>query len=252
MTSTYMQYLVIYALGRAHELGFAARPLHVYSGKWLADMVNVSGHPRLIASYRLPVGSRVTATSPGKYFTWNEVVTQALTSSYVNKVDNFFTTGGVPVESYAANTRIAIASMVDNNVPGATQALSWLKPNIYDKIGDNAANPQWNILPRTDTNVLPAVSTYVPPFPGTVTNTTALTFTGNPTTITAGQSATLTWSSTNTTSCTATGGWTGTKGTTGSQVVTPTANATYTLTCTDATGSSARSVTITVGSATTP
>src|SRR5688572_21283940 len=40
----------------------------------------------------------------------------------------------------------------------------------------------------------------------------------SPTAITAGQTVTLTWSSTSATSCTASGGWTGTKNTSGSEM----------------------------------
>ena len=59
-----------------------------------------------------------------------------------------------------------------------------------------------------------------------------------PTTITLGQSATLTWSSMNASACTASSGWTGNESTSGTQTVTPTAsgNVTYTLTCTAPSG----------------
>jgi uncharacterized protein (TIGR03118 family) len=54
-----------------------------------------------------------------------------------------------------------------------------------------------------------------------------------PTTITLGQSAVVTWSSSTGTSCTASGGWSGTLGATGSQTVTPTAAGmdTFSLAC---------------------
>ena len=59
-----------------------------------------------------------------------------------------------------------------------------------------------------------------------------------PTTITLGQSATLTWSTMNASACTASSGWTGNESTSGTQTVTPTAsgNVTYTLTCTAPSG----------------
>ncbi|MDT7555473.1 MAG: hypothetical protein QOI16_4472, partial [Pseudonocardiales bacterium] len=60
----------------------------------------------------------------------------------------------------------------------------------------------------------------------------------SPTSITSGQSATLTWSSTHAVSCTASGAWSGSEAVTGSQAVTPAASGsvTYTLTCTGASG----------------
>jgi hypothetical protein len=77
-----------------------------------------------------------------------------------------------------------------------------------------------------------------------------VTISANPTSITSGQSSTLTWSSTNATSCTASNGWTGTKATSGSATVSPTANATYTLTCTGAGGSGVQSVIVNVSAST--
>jgi uncharacterized protein (TIGR03118 family) len=73
-----------------------------------------------------------------------------------------------------------------------------------------------------------------PPLMPTVTISIA------PTTITLGQSATLTWSTMNASTCAASSGWTGNESTSGSQTVTPTGsgNVTYTLSCTAPAGSS--------------
>ena len=72
-----------------------------------------------------------------------------------------------------------------------------------------------------------------------------------PTTITVGQSSTLTWSSTNATSCTASGAWSGAQTTSGSVGETPTATgtSTYTLTCNGTGGSANASATLTVSAA---
>ncbi len=72
-----------------------------------------------------------------------------------------------------------------------------------------------------------------------------------PTAITAGESSTLTWSSTNTTSCTATGGWTGAKAVSGTQVVSPVVNTTYTLACTGTGGTATQSASVVVSPAST-
>ena len=66
-----------------------------------------------------------------------------------------------------------------------------------------------------------------------------------PSSITAGQSATLTWGSTNATSCTATN-FTPT-GTSGSVSVSPITTTTYSINCTGTAGSANKSLTITVG-----
>jgi uncharacterized protein (TIGR03118 family) len=74
-----------------------------------------------------------------------------------------------------------------------------------------------------------------------------------PTTITAGQSATLTWSSNLGTGCTASGAWTGAQPATGTLDVTPTATGTvtYTLTCSGSgySGTATQSATLTVNPA---
>jgi uncharacterized protein (TIGR03118 family) len=69
-----------------------------------------------------------------------------------------------------------------------------------------------------------------------------------PTTITAGQSATLTWSTTDASTCSATGGWSGTQATSGTQSVTPTVagSSTFTLTCSGASGTTNASVSTTL------
>jgi RHS repeat-associated protein len=81
-----------------------------------------------------------------------------------------------------------------------------------------------------------------------------LTLTANPATIVKGGSSTLSWSSTKATSCTATDNWSGTKPLSGSQAVSPTKVGThyYTLTCTGAGGSVARSVDVDVTSSVCP
>jgi hypothetical protein len=79
----------------------------------------------------------------------------------------------------------------------------------------------------------------------------AVTIRVAPASITLGQSATLTWSSTNATSCTASGAWAGSEGTGGTKSVTPTAagKLSYVLTCTGAGGSGNATASLTVAAA---
>lgn len=69
-----------------------------------------------------------------------------------------------------------------------------------------------------------------------------------PTSITVGQSATVTWSSTNATSCTASGAWSGTEAVSGTLSVTPSASGTasYALACTGAGGTANGTASLTV------
>jgi hypothetical protein len=72
-----------------------------------------------------------------------------------------------------------------------------------------------------------------------------------PSSITVGQSATVTWSSTNATSCTASGSWSGAEATSGTLSVTPTASGTasYALACTGAGGTANGTATLSVAAA---
>lgn len=85
----------------------------------------------------------------------------------------------------------------------------------------------------------------------TVVNPTMPTvdISANPTTISSGSSTTLTWNSENATSCTASNGWSGAKALDGTQVVSPTATATYAISCTGAGGTVEDSVIVTVNQA---
>jgi len=69
--------------------------------------------------------------------------------------------------------------------------------------------------------------------------------------VTVGNSTTLTWSAYNVTGCTASGSWSGTQKTSGSLTITPTAAGTddYTLTCTNANGSAQKTASLTVQAA---
>jgi Bacterial Ig-like domain (group 3)/Beta-propeller repeat len=84
--------------------------------------------------------------------------------------------------------------------------------------------------------------TITAPPPPTVTIAVA------PTSITLGQSATLTWSSTNATACTASSAWTGAEAVSGTQSVTPTAagSLSYVLTCAGAGGSANATAMLTI------
>jgi len=71
-----------------------------------------------------------------------------------------------------------------------------------------------------------------------------LSLSASPTSITQGNSSTISWTSINATSCTASNGWSGSKATSGSQSVSPLTATTYTLTCTGNGGNTSQSVTV--------
>src|SRR5262249_15060147 len=73
-----------------------------------------------------------------------------------------------------------------------------------------------------------------------------LSLTASPANITAGQSSTLSWSTSNATSCIASGGWSGTMSTAGNTSVAPSSTTSYTLACTGSGGTATKSVSVSV------
>jgi uncharacterized protein (TIGR03118 family) len=127
------------------------------------------------------------------------------------------------------------------------------------RVGLRAVSPWWAayLVPVAAASLLYACGGYGGGgMSGTVTPTINLAV--QPTTIVAGQSATLTWSSGNAASCKASGAWSGNEATSGQLSVSPDAAGTntYTLTCSSAMGSyggstsKSMSVTLTVDAAT--
>lgn len=91
---------------------------------------------------------------------------------------------------------------------------------------------------------------------GSTTSGPAVSIYANPETITLGESSNIIWASSGATSCTATGGmggdgWAGPKATEGTQSVSPTADVTYSISCTDGSTSAGDSTPVNV-IATTP
>jgi hypothetical protein len=66
----------------------------------------------------------------------------------------------------------------------------------------------------------------------------------DPMTVTVGENTTVSWDSTDANSCTASGGWSGSKDLSGSDSIKVNATTTYTLACTNAAGTTSRSVTV--------
>ena len=113
---------------------------------------------------------------------------------------------------------------------------------------DSTAYPTLNPFESTLTG---NTETFVAKFTHAASSTPTITISIAPATISVGQSASLTWSSTNATACTASGGWMGTQATSGTASESPTASGstTYTLTCSGSGGSAQGSATLTVTAA---
>ncbi len=149
---------------------------------------------------------------------------------------------GSPVSSvsYASSGNITLDYNASSNVNWTSLAATDSLPagtNVTIQARSSANNSTWSswytsanvsqlpsgqyiqiqaALSSTNSTVTPLLNSLTLVYSPIVLTPTA-TLSVNPTTITAGQSATLSWSSTNTTSCTASGAWSGTLATSGSQ-----------------------------------
>lgn len=181
------------------------------------DLVAVHDDHRATSSVTITVGS--TATAPTATFTATPSSIQTGQSSVL-----------------AWNTTNATSVTLDGNPVSlnGTQTLSPTSTTTYTLVASNSAGS----VTRTATVT---VSATPPPVPMPTASLSA-----NPTTITAGQSSTLSWTTTDATSVTMNGSPVAASG---SQPYTPATTTTYTLVASNAAGSVTRQVTVTVNAA---
>jgi hypothetical protein len=134
-----------------------------------------------------------------------------------------FNQGGVPTYSIDSPTQIT------TTVPSGSQTGS-----ISLNFGQAVSSQQFVVTSSPN-----------PPAPAPTVLISA-----NPTSLTQGQSTTISWSSANTTSCSAS--WTPSTALSASQAVTPSVTTTYSITCTGSGGSDTESTTVTVNPPVTP
>lgn len=163
----------------------------------------------------------------------------------------------------AAAPTVSIAANPASLVLGAASTLSWSSTNA----AACTASGGWSGSRATSgtANVTPAATgtaTYTLSCTGAGGSASAsatvtvsapaptVTISAAPTTITLGNTTTISWSTTDASSCIASGAWTGARATTGNQVVTPAASGSlsYTLSCTGAGGTASGTATVTVNS----
>jgi hypothetical protein len=158
---------------------------------------------------------------------------------------------------------ISMSASPTSVIKGSTSTITWSTTNATsctasgDWSGTRATSGSQSVTPPDGQSnyILTCVSSggvsatqnIIVPATTSTSPLATVNISASPTTITSGNSSTITWSSTNATTCTASGAWSGTKATSGTATVSPTANSTYTLTCSGANATSgSNSVSITV------
>ena len=174
--------------------------------------------------------------------------------------------GGLAANSTLAELSVGGGALVFSTHFGAN-SIGQTTTTGENSIEAIAVDPAGNLYVTGDTNstIYPTLNALQATYPGETSAFVAkfgassasaptVTISAAPTTITVGQSATLTWSSTNATSCTASGAWSGAQATHGTHAESPTqsGSSTYTLTCSGAGGSAQASAQLTVSAAPPP
>jgi hypothetical protein len=166
-----------YAEGRVRELGFSVGAWQAFhTGNMLLGIIN-SPYPSLVSAYVISAEHAatpctVTVCDPTSFnSTWTAVAAdmnpyymglgpitpgangEILANNFAGDCTN---PGG---RGWWANPGLAMA--VDANLPGANKAWTWWQANCASKESPSglADDPRWDIVPRTDTNVLPPMPT---------------------------------------------------------------------------------------------
>jgi hypothetical protein len=153
-----------YGIGRAVELGFAAKPMQAYTAQFF--LTGMAVMPHLAEFYELPV----EAASGTMFANWAAVL-GAIAPPYLTgagwnpranssaqlDLDRQWAASQVPGGRHVW-LQPGMAMMVDQGLT----TWDWWNANVYSLI-NFSGSPQWDIVPRTDDNVLPAQPTATPP-----------------------------------------------------------------------------------------
>jgi hypothetical protein len=152
---SYMQY----GIGRAVELGFvSAEAIQAYTAQFFLGAI--AADPDMLEIYEFP-----TVSVSGVNYDWSNV-TAALSPAYLTGVGWNSALGQDLPQLFASDNvnegrhvwlQPGMAMMVDQGLT----TWDWWSSNVYSKI--NWSDPRWDIVPRTDQNVLPAQPTATPP-----------------------------------------------------------------------------------------
>jgi hypothetical protein len=179
-------------------------------------------------------------------------------------------TGGTASQSTTVSVKapaptVTLSASPSTVANGGSSTLSWSATNATACTASGAWAGSEGVRGSQSTGALHANAAYVLNCSGaggsasqsaTVTVSApapAVSLSANPSTVSKGATATLTWSSMNATSCAASGGWSGNEGTLGSKTTAGLiATTKFTLTCNGTGGSASQSATVTVSASTSP
>jgi hypothetical protein len=137
----YGVYYMMFALGRAAELGFPATAIGQWAGKYYVDLITQCSNPYLIQMGRYP------ATKIGTYdwfSNWTDF-RNAYTSDYANRM-SFSNDGYLYV--FAGMAAVAMAHQVTQSAT-SQQAWNFMKANVLDAFTWTSPDViKWAVIPR--------------------------------------------------------------------------------------------------------
>jgi hypothetical protein len=231
----------------------------ILNGQGVATFTNTNLAPGTYSVSASYVGVPLTLTSPGIPTTPTSFPLQSYFFSSTALAQPLTVLPPPPAPTVTIN--ISPSTII----VGQTATVTWTATNASACMasgawsGAEAISGTLGISPTTSGDLSYALSctgaggTASATAPLTVNAVPTATISVSPTTISVGESATLTWSSTNATSCTASGAWAASEATSGTSSVSPATSGTldYTLSCSGAGGTASTSATLTVNAAAT-
>lgn len=143
--SPWMMHFVMFALGRAEELGYPADALRQYlATAVVGELASPGFNPHLSASYRLPT---IRKSDRGYFQSWPEVQSGFLPSYIASAQSRFLSGSGIgDTEHGYPNIALAAASYV-SDIPNGGAAWEFMRTNVLSNpLLDN--NPKWALVPR--------------------------------------------------------------------------------------------------------
>ena len=167
-TSPWMVQYMIYALGRAKDLGYPSQALLSWVAPWIISQVtDPTFNPYLVSMYRQP-----TVQANGQYFTtWASILATVCNSVGTGCVSGAGGTNAQTVTTWAAPTNefncalsttgdgncssaleagMAIAQVADQ--PNGAAAWNWIYTNAMSLSSING-DPKWDIIPRSSSSL---------------------------------------------------------------------------------------------------
>lgn len=144
--SPWMTHIVVLAMGRAEELGFAAGPMKRFVGRVLAGPALEPGFAlELLSAYRQPSIKQPN----GAWFQSWLAVQDGYLPAYRDETFNRYQLGGYIDAEFGYDVMVWGTASYITDLPGGETVWQFYHNKLKDRVSFNN-NPKWAILPRRD------------------------------------------------------------------------------------------------------